>query len=179
MTMISVHSTDAPLLRRYLAFENLAAGDPRRVPGMRLPNRPLYRTQLVDDEAWYGSLIYRQVYAPPGLDDTLGAYLINQTSRLALGLGFARELGSERFDESDAERLQPYVPHLRCATRVMTQRIAEASTAASLIGSGSTATGLPELTRPPARCAMSARRPRSDPQPLAGRCRSLRQPSRR
>ena len=125
---------DAPLLPRYLAFENLAAGDPRRAPGMRLPNRPLYRTQLVEDADWYGSLIYRQVYAPLGLDDTLGVYLVNETSRLALGLGFAREIGATRFDEQDAERLQLYIPHLRCATRVMTERIAETATASSLVG---------------------------------------------
>ena len=67
------------------------------------------------------------------LDDTLGVYLINEGSGLALGLGFARKLGARPFDARDADRLQLYIPHLRCATRVMTERIAATSTAASLV----------------------------------------------
>ncbi len=114
---------DPEAVTRYLAFGGHVTGDPRLIPAMRVPNRPVSRRDLVSDHAWYESRIYREVFAPGGVDDHLGVNIFDEGSDFAF-LMLARASDGPAFDLRDRDRLHLYIPHFRRASRVMLRMIA-------------------------------------------------------
>lgn len=125
---------DPQAMTRYLAFDGHLDGDPRLARAMRAPNRPVMRRDLVGDDVWYASPIYREVFAPGGIDDHVGFSVFDEGSDFAAALMLARGAREPPFDAADCDRLQEYIPHFRRAGRVAMRLLAAQEAGTVLVG---------------------------------------------
>jgi DNA-binding CsgD family transcriptional regulator/PAS domain-containing protein len=110
------------LLAAYLAIENHLEADPRFVKSMQLPNRPFFERQVMPPATWHASRIYREVFAPFGVDSTLATYVVVEEDDVSATIGLVRGATDSDFTDDDVARFHLYLPHfreaVRCAVRV-------------------------------------------------------------
>lgn len=124
---------DPASMARYLTFGGHVTDDPRLAAAMRVPNRPVSRRDLVPDDDWYTSRIYRELFEPGGVDDHLGFTILDEGSDFAAALMLARPPDAPVFDPDDVDRLHLYIPHFRRAGRVMLRTVAAEDIAVALV----------------------------------------------
>lgn len=103
----------------YMAFEDRLQGDPRAPVHLgAYVNKPCHCRQLVADEVWYASPIYKQVYHPSNIDYTLIFAILHETDGVLFSGGIFRPTHTGPFDDYDVAKLQLLMPHLRRAGQV-------------------------------------------------------------
>lgn len=111
------HMVGAPdgLKERWLAFDHTLENDPRYNLGLKFPNRPVHCRQLVTDQEFHASKIYRELFQPHGFDYTMATIVNLETDGWGYILGLVRKKFRPAWNENDLEKMQLYVPHLRQA----------------------------------------------------------------
>lgn len=123
------------MVEAWLAYPDHVRSDPRIPHGQRLPNRPLCERDILGLSEWHGSRFYKRLWAPFGLDSSIGAItLIDEPAGVFASIGVARAFGAPDFTIRDIERFHLYLPHyreaMRCAFRVRKAQASERAFAA-------------------------------------------------
>lgn len=108
----------AHVASEWLAYEHSLENDPRNARGFDFPFRPVRCRDLVSDDEFYASNIYRDLFEPSGLDHTLAVILPFEDRVWSWVLGFIRRKGRPQWSKQDCDKLQLYIPHLRQAALV-------------------------------------------------------------
>ena len=99
-------------IERYNSFEDLAGGDPRTPPALQKPDGTYHCRQLVDDETWYASRMYNEVFKPSGMDFTLAQISFRRDLNLLFSMGIYRGTEDGPFTEADVAKLDQIRPHM-------------------------------------------------------------------
>ncbi len=103
----------------HTAFEDYVNGDPRTPPFIeRYPNRPTHCRQLVSDDEWYASPMYKEVFKPTDVDYSLLFNMTLENDTVMFSCGVFRPSEAGPFDEYDIAKFQLLVPHLRRACSI-------------------------------------------------------------
>jgi DNA-binding CsgD family transcriptional regulator/PAS domain-containing protein len=117
--LATAHSGLTPeMLEAWLACPDHVRTDPRIPHALRLPNRPLCERDMMSLTEWHGSPFYVNLFAPFGLDSSIGAFtLLDEEAGIFAAFGVVRSLEAPAFTQRDIERFHLYLPHFREAMR--------------------------------------------------------------
>jgi DNA-binding CsgD family transcriptional regulator len=109
---------DQVMRRRWLDFPHNPGDDPRNPGLVRNLNKPVHCRQLVTDEVFHNSKIYKELMEPIGIDATMVLSSHFETARVLFVLGLFRKKGRPYWTDFDLQKMQLYMPHFRKACEV-------------------------------------------------------------
>jgi len=104
--------------RAWMTFDHSPENDPRNEKVINFPNKPLIANQLVSDEEFHASKIYKEVFEPHGFYDSMAVFVPIEGAGFMLTCGCINRVTSPGFDERSLARFQLYVPHLRQVAKI-------------------------------------------------------------
>ncbi len=81
------------------------------------PGTIVAREDVLDDEAWRNSAVYRELFEPAGMGDVVGVCLVQDSDALAM-IRLVRATCAGQFSSQDLDTLSTLIPHLQGAMRI-------------------------------------------------------------